>query len=140
MVPLRINTLTLSDGTTIPMEGGSIVVIVGPNNVGKSRALREIHGHFTTPTPPLAVVLDIDVAKLVDASGLESWLRDNAHVIQRGLTEIVGRPFAGEFDINEVTRLWNSGPPFQQVGAFYALLANTEQRLGLAASRALLMS
>jgi energy-coupling factor transporter ATP-binding protein EcfA2 len=37
---MRIDTLTFGDGTTVKL--GALTVLIGPNNVGKSRALREI--------------------------------------------------------------------------------------------------
>ncbi|WP_158621385.1 ATP-dependent nuclease [Corallococcus aberystwythensis] len=41
---LFIEQLTFSGGASIPLEPDSIVVIVGPNNAGKSATLREILG------------------------------------------------------------------------------------------------
>ena len=39
---LSFETITLSDGTSIALEEDDIVVFVGPNNAGKSAALREL--------------------------------------------------------------------------------------------------
>jgi len=38
--------LTFSDGTTIALDETDIVVLVGPNNAGKSAALRELEAHI----------------------------------------------------------------------------------------------
>ena len=47
-MPLRITSLEICDGTQIPMEPGSIVFVVDPDNVGKTRALREIQASSVT--------------------------------------------------------------------------------------------
>jgi ABC-type hemin transport system ATPase subunit len=39
---IRIASAQVSDGTTLTFSGGEIVVFVGPNNAGKSAALRNI--------------------------------------------------------------------------------------------------
>ena len=39
---VRIASAQISDGTTLTFAGGDIVVFVGPNNVGKSAALRNL--------------------------------------------------------------------------------------------------
>ena len=41
---VTFNSMTFSDGTTISLEPNDVVVFVGPNNVGKSVALRELEG------------------------------------------------------------------------------------------------
>ena len=38
--------ITFSDGTTIPLAPNDVVVLVGPNNAGKSVALRELEDHI----------------------------------------------------------------------------------------------
>ena len=39
---VTFESITFSDGTTIPLEPTDVVVLVGPNNAGKSAALREL--------------------------------------------------------------------------------------------------
>lgn len=46
----RISDLTISDGTTIRVSDEDILVIVGPNNAGKSQFLRDVEGHFNLST------------------------------------------------------------------------------------------
>ena len=40
-----LESITFSDGTTISLKPSDIVVLVGPNNAGKSVALRELESH-----------------------------------------------------------------------------------------------
>jgi energy-coupling factor transporter ATP-binding protein EcfA2 len=128
--PLRLTQLAFSDGTEIPLDAGSIVVLVGPNNTGKSRALRELSEAMMNPTEP--AVVTAQVAKHVDSDGFNQWLREHAHILRRGVQEVVTRPPSGEIPLSNALPWWESGPPFNQLGLFFALLANTEQRLQLA--------
>lgn len=43
---VTLTSMTFSDGTFIELEAGDVVVLVGPNNAGKSLALREIDEHI----------------------------------------------------------------------------------------------
>src|ERR1022692_1237108 len=43
---ITFESLTFSDGTVIPLEPTDVVLFVGPNNAGKSAALRDIEGHI----------------------------------------------------------------------------------------------
>ena len=47
--------ITFSDGKTIELEEDDIVVLVGPNNSGKSLALKELEQHLDNPPTSLAV-------------------------------------------------------------------------------------
>ena len=42
---VTFETITFSDGTEITLDPTDVVVLVGPNNAGKSVALRELQGH-----------------------------------------------------------------------------------------------
>lgn len=52
---LSFETITFSDGTTLAIDEDDIVVFVGPNNAGKSAALRELESCVTRPTRGLVV-------------------------------------------------------------------------------------
>jgi ATPase subunit of ABC transporter with duplicated ATPase domains len=43
---VTFESLTFSDGTTIALDPNDTVVLVGPNNAGKSAALRELEQHI----------------------------------------------------------------------------------------------
>ncbi len=45
-VPFRValDSLRFADGTAVPLSDGHVLVLVGPNNSGKSLSLRDVHG------------------------------------------------------------------------------------------------
>lgn len=51
---VKITSLELADGTRIQV--GKLTVFIGPNNVGKTRALRDIYDEFTGSSLPRVVV------------------------------------------------------------------------------------
>ena len=55
---VTVESMTFSDGTTVSINRDDVVVFVGPNNAGKTRALRDIEAHLSgaTPGPVLAHV------------------------------------------------------------------------------------
>jgi hypothetical protein len=131
--PIRLDSLTFSDSTEVPASKDSIVVLVGPNNSGKSRALREIREHLTGGREP-KVVPAATFTKLVDQDGVKEWLRQHAHVYWEGDGEKLMRPLAGQVHFSMVDHWWNQGPPFGNLGPFFVMLADTQSRLLLAVS------
>lgn len=135
MALLGLTSLAFSDGTEIAVDPGSIVVLVGPNNTGKSRALREIHAQLIGPGgEPSLVVPEASFAKYVDGAAASEWLRQHSDKVVRGGQEVIARPFAGELAMVSVEGMWAGGPPFQGLGPFFCLFANTENRLQLTGS------
>lgn len=43
----RIGSVTASDGSVLPFSDDDVVIVVGPNNAGKSQFLRDIEEHFS---------------------------------------------------------------------------------------------
>ena len=74
---LSFETITFSDGTTLTFERDDIVVFVGPNNAGKSAALRELEGWVAKPTRG-QVVLNATFRKDGTREDLQSYLDENA--------------------------------------------------------------
>ena len=52
---LCFETITFSDDTTLELDKDDIVVFVGPNNAGKSAALRELEGWVARSRPGLVI-------------------------------------------------------------------------------------
>ncbi|MDP2858850.1 MAG: ATP-binding protein, partial [Bacillota bacterium] len=69
-----IEALTFSDGTTIDCGPGDVVVVVGPNNSGKSVALRSIRAKAENPSEPSPVVADVRLARSGTAAELAEWV------------------------------------------------------------------
>jgi ABC-type multidrug transport system ATPase subunit len=60
-IEISITSLQMSDGGSVAVPRGGVLVFVGPNNAGKSVSLREIAGHTTRPFNPMISVKSVDV-------------------------------------------------------------------------------
>src|SRR5688572_18965178 len=81
MVPrVWISQFTGSDGTAVDLTGHDVVVFVGPNNAGKSAALRGLRGKLEEPGTLSPVIASIAFSKEGSPEELESWLREWTHI------------------------------------------------------------
>ncbi|PPU44627.1 hypothetical protein XarbCFBP7697_01555 [Xanthomonas arboricola] len=70
----NICQLVFSDGTTVAVALQDIVLVVGPNNAGKSATLRAIRDKLIEPTSPSPVVRSLEVNKRGTLSEFMNWL------------------------------------------------------------------
>lgn len=69
-----VKSLTFNDDTKIELSPNELVVIVGPNNTGKSATLREIEAKAASPRSETIIVKDMELDRTGDEAGLEAWL------------------------------------------------------------------
>lgn len=74
---LSFETITFSDGTTISLDEDDIVVFVGPNNAGKSAALREMEA-WVGRSRGGVVITSATLRKSGTANDLRAYLELNA--------------------------------------------------------------
>ncbi len=74
---LLFRTITFSDGTELEIEEDGIVVFVGPNNAGKSAALRELE-RWVAKSEPGLVVKHAELHKEGSGEDLRAYLEANA--------------------------------------------------------------
>ena len=93
-----IQSVTLNDGLVIRPE--KLTVLVGPNNSGKSRALKEISAFTTMQQPPkgivvssVAVNLPTTLAKLREAYDVERHVDQNRNWMFRSLAPDLSQEF-----------------------------------------------
>ena len=74
---LFFKTITFSDGTTLTLDEDDIVVFVGPNNAGKSAALRELESWVARSESGL-VIKNATIIKKGTRDDLEAYLEAKA--------------------------------------------------------------
>ena len=119
-----IERLTTKGGNAIPLPPRGITVFVGPNNSGKSAALRDIQQHLLRPphgvVPEWIIVNTIQVEKQSGPDILERWLANNATRIVQGATALFRRT-TGQVAEPLVVGYWTQGPPFSELGQLLTL-------------------
>lgn len=74
---ISFERITFSDGQSLDFEEDEIIVFVGPNNAGKSAALRELQEAVGRPGPSL-VVSDATLSKTGNSALLRQYLEQSA--------------------------------------------------------------
>ena len=78
---LSLSDITFSSGQTLQLSEQHKVLIVGPNNSGKSQSIRDIMTILTETNCDPTVVKDINIKRNFDGNQLEKYLIDNATLI-----------------------------------------------------------
>lgn len=74
---ISFETITFSDGQTMSFEDDEIVVFVGPNNAGKSAALRELQ-HWVARSQPQKVISNTTLRRSGTSTDLRAYLEKNS--------------------------------------------------------------
>lgn len=74
---LSFESITFSDGQTLTFDDDEIIVLVGPNNAGKSAALKELNNWVHRSTPQ-TVIKNAVIKRLGTASDLRGYLESHA--------------------------------------------------------------
>ncbi len=119
---IAVRSLHHASGARIEVPEGGIVVLVGPNNAGKSLSLRELQMHLTSPNPaePFRSITAVDTRKVGDLRDLDEWLRATCKVGRQTGIETFFR-YGNQVQSNQANSWWPNGPPFYQLGNFFAL-------------------
>ena len=80
---VTIKHFTFSDGTTIETEPNDVVVLVGPNNAGKSLALRELEA-YVGETAEMKVITSAEVRTTGSKESFVEFINQNAQVLPNG--------------------------------------------------------
>jgi hypothetical protein len=137
-VVTRVRALTFSTGQRVEVPDAGVVVLVGPNNSGKSAALRETYHHLTghqwPPGQPPRVVPAIEAQKEGSEEEFREWLETNTHAFTQRSTgqRQYGRPNV-RLSWEQARNEWLARPDVfgPSLTALFVLQAHTEQRLGL---------
>lgn len=74
---ISFETVTFSDGQTMSFEDDEIIVFVGPNNAGKSAALRELK-NWIARSLPQKVITNATLRKSGTSGDLKAYLEKNS--------------------------------------------------------------
>jgi hypothetical protein len=130
MITAPVTQLESSDGTILDISPGGTVVIVGPNNSGKSVALRDIRDWLISRNrPSTRVVTRVEVRKEGDSDDLREWLDAHCdHTTPDGIDHY-SRPGANRVRWSELEKRWNSSSPFGELGQIFTFFGAAEERL-----------
>jgi AAA domain, putative AbiEii toxin, Type IV TA system len=137
---MRIRSISFSGGHSAVVPEVGVVAIVGPNNSGKSAALREIFDHLGTGSRPehnpFRVVPQITALRQGEPDDLHRWLEEHAQAItDRSNGHRIYSCPGGRISSHDAHNQWQAHAAVPATGPvlapFLVLPSYTEQRLAL---------
>ena len=124
---VTFESITFSDGTTIALDPTDVVVLVGPNNAGKSLALRELEDRVVED-PEGIVVRGVRRLTAGTAEDFNNFVRSHARIRRRGSSwTIAGYRFSVRISPEDLHGYWPDAiQPFKQL---FCLRLPTETRI-----------
>lgn len=132
---LHYAQIVFSDGTSVDLPADGVVALVGPNNSGKSVALRDLLSLLSTPQPPPTPRLVVREARL-ERAGTEDelieWIEGNSFGLERADGRHFRKVNAGPIAESAMRNEWrNENPYFPTLTGFLVFFAEAANRLGL---------
>lgn len=124
-----IGELEFSDATVLTLSQDDVLVIVGPNNAGKSAALRGIRDKVAAADAPNPVVTKLSVSRQGSQQEVTDWLTHTARVS----TDVAGRTFyhghgTTAFHPN-VVNWWAGQSGMGDLARFFCYMLGADERL-----------
>ncbi|NGN40273.1 AAA family ATPase [Mesorhizobium sp. CGMCC 1.15528] len=124
---ITYESLTFSDGTTVNLHPHDIVVFVGPNNAGKSEALRELEYHIGTRSK-CTIIPNVKLRKVGTSSEvLELVERESQRTGSVSDNSIRLSGYGYTFETSAILNGWEHY--LEQVRPFFCRRINTEHRI-----------
>ena len=123
-----VKSITFSDGTSILFERNDVVIIVGPNNCGKSESLRGIIAKVDHPIRSNVVVTSVVTDKEGSADELIQWLASKTRKVDQPFGNHQFAGLGATIDINSARLYWGN-PGLGGLTRFFCHLLSAEERL-----------
>lgn len=123
MISFYFSSITFSSGERIDLEPNETLIIVGPNNAGKSSTLRELlaSAHRQAVGP---VISSAPIKKDGNADDFREWLEKRTHFDGNNF-----RWVSAAVAENQVNQFWTQPGHHASLANFFTTLSNTESRL-----------
>ena len=123
---ITVSEMTFSDGTLVELNPDDIVVLVGPNNAGKSATLREIESLLGKHANPCRVITEIRMAKSGTLNDLEAAFEAHSYkAYHNGNLHYRGSGY--DIPARQLSSGWESR--FELLRNFFCRRLKTESRI-----------
>ncbi|MCS5694429.1 AAA family ATPase [Cyanobium sp. FGCU-6] len=129
-----IESIVYNDGTEIDLSLEDIVILVGPNNSGKSASLKEAQQLIRSQSDKGKVLSSIGLASQGSSESLVSWLSEKAKVSYRGNPEPTFEGMGFQIYQGNAVGWWNHGATngYSDLTKVFIHNISTEDRLSSA--------
>ena len=128
MVSVRVSTLTLSDGTNVQLPDTGVVLLVGPNNAGKSRILKDLLGLARDPSYT-TVALSSATFEKATPEDLPTWISTHIPTFIKDGQERIAVEGWGEVTPTDLINQWVGGTNLSVLTSIFVLHADGTSRL-----------
>ncbi|WP_447839175.1 ATP-dependent nuclease [Enterobacter cloacae] len=122
---LSINTITFSGGQTLTLDDYDKVLIVGPNNSGKSQTLRDIMSVLQDSSSQPIVIKDIEFKKEGTNQQLDEFIKKNGSYSSYAYN--LGPARISQHEI----ALWESSKAIYSLSSFFIKNITAKERLNI---------
>lgn len=130
-ISVSLESITVNDGTEIEVPARGTILIVGPNNSGKSQALRDIASHLGQETVGV-VVKGVKVTKVGTDTDFRSYFTElGAISVSSGGEERFAYMGHGPYPVTSGLSWWAARGTIPVISALFLLHADTETRLSV---------
>ncbi|WP_181158578.1 AAA family ATPase [Leucobacter massiliensis] len=127
---LRYESITFNSGTKVDLPSEGVVIFTGPNNAGKSQALRDILGYVQDGIEYGGTVLSAaETTRSGSSDDAQAWVRDSLSVKMIDGTERVSVEGWGDVTPNDVVSYWANPPGLGPLTRTFVLHADGTTRL-----------
>ena len=124
---VTLESITFSDGTKITLQPTDVVVLVGPNNAGKSAALRELENHVRSRYQG-TIVTQVNSRRAGTEEELVEYLRRHTkETPHSGATMYVGYHIS--LFTPHITSYWSNANGIEDLTPFFCQRLQTETRI-----------
>lgn len=124
-----IDRINFSDGTSLRFTKSDIVLIVGPNNAGKSAALRAMRDKLSQNLRS-PVISDVALAREGTPDEVIEWLDSFTRKNDAQALDPVFQAFGVGIHVSQVRGFWQQGTAFlQSLSRFFCHLLTADERL-----------
>ena len=124
---VTFESITFSDGTTIELDPADVIVLVGPNNSGKSLALRELDDYIGGNSAT-TVLKAIKLRKTGTKEGFDAFVRKHGQVRRQGGSwNVSGYRFSIGMSSLNLKQYWPDG--ITSFRSLFCLRVPTEKRI-----------
>ncbi|MBN8586060.1 MAG: ATP-binding protein [Ignavibacteria bacterium] len=125
-----ISKIKINDGTEIPLKQNDILVFVGPNNAGKSAALREINLLIESIDKPTVIIKHVEIEKIGNESDLIDFLKTFSNIKVHNSNNTHYSGFEYSFFESNLNYFWpNYKKGLDQVKNIFVKLLSTIDRI-----------
>ncbi|MGP8173290.1 MAG: ATP-dependent nuclease [Terracidiphilus sp.] len=125
-----IETVTFSDGSKISFAENDVVIIVGPNNSGKSAMLRGINDKLYDSDASSFVVVEISIGLEGSTNEVRAWIQRTSKRTESGPGTVIYRTVGGGITEDGISNVWGPKRKFiSGLRGFFCHLLTADERL-----------